>query len=103
MNGYATGGHLLLLEDALEAAVQEGYAQPNMVQAMVRCCVRLGDVPRTQRWLQRWVSLGLIPTMTTWHMAIDLAHEAGDADAADALWRDAEAAGAIVLYKRCVS
>ncbi|KAG5177204.1 hypothetical protein JKP88DRAFT_333146, partial [Tribonema minus] len=99
VDAYATRGELQLAEETLEAAVKEGAVQPHMIKHMVRGCMRQGDVPRAQRWLQRSLSLGLNPPEATWHMAIDSAHTGGDINAVDALWRDAEAAGALNLYR----
>ncbi|KAG5187783.1 hypothetical protein JKP88DRAFT_306508 [Tribonema minus] len=98
VRGYAMGGHLQRAEDALEAAIASGDADPTMVIAMLRGCRDARDLPRTKRWLQRSLSLGLA-TASAWHLAVGTAHAAGDAGAADALWRDAEAAGAPSLYK----
>ncbi|KAG5187782.1 hypothetical protein JKP88DRAFT_306506 [Tribonema minus] len=99
VRGYALGGHLQRAEDAFEAAVASGDADPKMVKAMLRGCRRARDAQRAERWLRRALSLGLAPTASAWHLAVETAHEAGDADAADALWREAEAAGALSLYK----
>ncbi|KAG5187784.1 hypothetical protein JKP88DRAFT_267755 [Tribonema minus] len=99
VRGYAMGGHLQRAEDAFEAAVASGDAEPTMVKAMLRGCRRARDVPRARRLVQRALFLGLTLTVAAWHLAVETAHEAGDAGAADALWRDAEATGALSLYK----
>ncbi|KAG5177215.1 hypothetical protein JKP88DRAFT_333160 [Tribonema minus] len=99
IEGYALTGHLQLAEEALEAAVQSGQARPDMIMAIVSGCRLVGDASRAQRWLQRSLSLGLTPSAATWHMAIETAQEGGDEGAADALWHDAEAAGALSFYK----
>ncbi|KAG5185458.1 hypothetical protein JKP88DRAFT_354203 [Tribonema minus] len=99
VRGYAMGGHLQHAENAFEAAAASGDAEPTMVKAMMRGCRRARDAQRAERWLRRALSMGLAPTASAWHLAVETAHEAGDAGAADALWRDAEAAGALSLYK----
>ncbi|KAG5179731.1 hypothetical protein JKP88DRAFT_273561 [Tribonema minus] len=82
IRGYAEGGHARLAEAALEAAVESGGAEAFMFMPVLAECRRARDAPRARRWLRRALSLGLA------------AHAAGDDGAADALWRDAQAAGA---------
>eukprot|EP00611_Tribonema_gayanum_P024853 TRINITY_DN5559_c1_g3_i2.p1 TRINITY_DN5559_c1_g3~~TRINITY_DN5559_c1_g3_i2.p1 ORF type:complete len:354 (-),score=86.29 TRINITY_DN5559_c1_g3_i2:131-1192(-) len=99
IRAYAIGGHAQLAEDALQAAVSSGHAQPYLAMPLMKGCQRARDVSGVRRWLRRLPSLGVATTAGMWHVAIETAHEAGDADAADALWRDARAAGVPSLYK----
>ncbi|KAG5181665.1 hypothetical protein JKP88DRAFT_349123 [Tribonema minus] len=99
IRAYAIGGHVQLAEEALQAAVRSGHAQPYLAMPLLKGCERAQDVAGVRRWLQRLPSLGMATTAAMWRLAIETAHEAGDAAAADALWRDARAAGAPSLYK----
>ncbi|KAG5177224.1 hypothetical protein JKP88DRAFT_333194 [Tribonema minus] len=99
IEGYAQGGLMLRAEDTLEAALMSGTFHPDMAIALLWKYSKAGNLSRVLFWLQRLSALGhkLHPGM--WSAAIDAAHKAGDTDTADALWRDAEAAGGMRLYK----
>eukprot|EP00611_Tribonema_gayanum_P024850 TRINITY_DN5559_c1_g1_i2.p1 TRINITY_DN5559_c1_g1~~TRINITY_DN5559_c1_g1_i2.p1 ORF type:complete len:596 (-),score=134.95 TRINITY_DN5559_c1_g1_i2:137-1870(-) len=99
IRGYAAGGHVQLAEEALQAAVTSGYARPFLAMPLMKRCKSTQDVAGARRWLERLPSLGLATTPGMWLVAVQTAHEAGDADAADALWRDARAAGVASLYR----
>ncbi|KAG5177255.1 hypothetical protein JKP88DRAFT_265104 [Tribonema minus] len=98
ISGYASSGCQRHAEKALEAAVKHGDAQPHMFMPLLRACRSMRDVSRARHWLQRSLSLSFAPTADMWHEAVEMAHAAGDADAADALWRDAQAARIPSLY-----
>eukprot|EP00611_Tribonema_gayanum_P024852 TRINITY_DN5559_c1_g3_i1.p1 TRINITY_DN5559_c1_g3~~TRINITY_DN5559_c1_g3_i1.p1 ORF type:complete len:353 (-),score=77.39 TRINITY_DN5559_c1_g3_i1:99-1157(-) len=102
IRAYAIGGHAQLAEDALQAAVSSGHAQPYLAMPLMKGCQRARDVSGVRRWLRRLPSLGIATTTAMWHMAIETAHAAGDADAADALWRGARAAGAVASPYRAM-
>ncbi|KAG5184983.1 hypothetical protein JKP88DRAFT_313632 [Tribonema minus] len=100
--GYGHGGHWEAAEEALEAVLNSDTTTDMRVitvTAFVHACSRAGDLPHIVRWLQRLPSLGLVPTPRMWEIAVSTAHEAGDAAAADALWREAGGATYFGLYK----
>ncbi|KAG5175035.1 hypothetical protein JKP88DRAFT_229461 [Tribonema minus] len=86
-------------EDALEAALTRRIFQPNMAVTLLREYGKAGNLSRMLYWVQRLSASGRKLTPGIWNAAIDAAHKAGDADTADALWRDAAAAGGMGLYK----
>eukprot|EP00611_Tribonema_gayanum_P023899 TRINITY_DN5123_c0_g2_i1.p1 TRINITY_DN5123_c0_g2~~TRINITY_DN5123_c0_g2_i1.p1 ORF type:complete len:220 (-),score=71.26 TRINITY_DN5123_c0_g2_i1:47-706(-) len=102
--GYAHGGHWEAAEEALEAVLNSDSIKMRVktVTAFVHACSHAGDLPRIARWLQRLPSLGVALAPRVMAAAVSVAHEAGDAAAADALWREAGGAAYFGLYKALV-
>ncbi|KAG5182362.1 hypothetical protein JKP88DRAFT_318816 [Tribonema minus] len=85
IRGYAIGGHVQLAEEALQAAVTSGHAQSFLAMPLIKGCRRAQDVAGARRWLERLPSLGLATTPRMLLVAMETAHEAGDADAVPSL------------------
>ncbi|KAG5177218.1 hypothetical protein JKP88DRAFT_189304, partial [Tribonema minus] len=99
IEGYAQGGLMQRAEDTLEATLTSGTFRPDMAIALLWKYSNAGNLSRVLFWLQRLSASGHKPNPSMWNAAIDAAHKAGDTDTADALWRDAEAAGGLGVYK----
>eukprot|EP00611_Tribonema_gayanum_P026224 TRINITY_DN6179_c0_g1_i1.p4 TRINITY_DN6179_c0_g1~~TRINITY_DN6179_c0_g1_i1.p4 ORF type:complete len:228 (-),score=70.81 TRINITY_DN6179_c0_g1_i1:246-929(-) len=102
VSAYAATGQLDAAEAALEAALGSGEAVPAAAYvAVMAAFAHARNVPRVLHWLRRLQSSGAKLVFGSWACAIEAAHAAGDADAADALFIEADAAGAMaVLYRR---
>ncbi|KAG5175520.1 hypothetical protein JKP88DRAFT_338264 [Tribonema minus] len=92
VEGYAQGGLMQRAEDALEAMLTRGTYHPHLAAALLRAHSNAADQPRVMYWLRRLSAAGHEPPPGAWNAAIDAAHKAGDADAADAAWCAAQPA-----------
>ncbi|KAG5184981.1 hypothetical protein JKP88DRAFT_262778 [Tribonema minus] len=103
--GYAHGGHMDAAEGALQAVLGSGgslVVRQSAIVTFLSACRRARDLPRVLRWLRRVPKMGFAPTARMWDVAVNAAHEAGDAAATDALWREAGGAAYFGLYKALV-